>query len=70
MSSRLADKLAQLEQGLQSVLVQEAEIEARLEQLRDARKRQEGAVLAVRQLVSEEAEPVQDTREVNDGALH
>jgi hypothetical protein len=70
MSSRLADKLAQLEQGLQSVLVQEAETEARLEQLRDARKRQEGAVLAVRQLVSEEAAPVQDTQEVNDGALH
>jgi hypothetical protein len=70
MGSRLADKLAQLEQGLQSVLVQEAETEARLEQLRDARKRQEGAVLAVRQLVSEEAAPVQDAQEVNDAALH
>jgi hypothetical protein len=70
MSSRLADKLAQIEQGLQSVLVQEAKMEARLEQLRDARKRQEGAVLAVRQLVSEEAEPVQNAQEVDDGALH
>lgn len=64
-------RLQQAEQGLQSVIVQEAETEARLEHLRDARKRQEGAVLALRQLVQDDApiEP-EKAQEVDDGALH
>ena len=67
--------LQQAEQGLQSLFVQEAESEARLEQLRDARKRQEGAVLALRQLVQDDAQTTHaveqdEPSEVSDGALH
>lgn len=68
----LTARLQQAEQGLQSVMVREAEAEAQLEQLRDARKRQEGAVLALRQLVQDDAQTVQpeEAQEVDDGALH
>lgn len=61
-------RLQQAEQGLQSMFVQEAESEAHLEQLRDARKRQEGAVLALRQLVQDDAQVSPEG--VDDGALH
>lgn len=67
----LSLRLQQAEQGLQSVIVQEAETEGRLEQLRDARKRQEGAVLALRQLVQDDAQIEQEkAQEVDDGAVH
>lgn len=47
--------LDELEGGLRNLVMQEAEAESALEQARDARKRQEGAVLWEQQRLKREA---------------
>jgi len=63
--SDLADYIQKLEQGLRAVLQQERDAQDAVQAARDARLRQEGALLAMRELAQ-----MVDTQEVDDGALH
>lgn len=67
----LKERLAQLEQGLRACVERERAAEAEMQAAREARLRQEGAVLAVGALAQEQERPgVNGREEVADGALH
>jgi hypothetical protein len=66
----MSNYLAELEQGLRVLLMQEAEAEAALERARDARKRQEGAQAWEQQRQQREQKANAVSQEVSDGALH